>query len=587
MAVQLFLNDTEVIPDSTQEVRITKENPYFTLSDSYTLDVSLPLDIFQNRIFFKSIHRIEASKTHSEYACRLLCDNALVMEGTARIVQVTDALVKIQLAAGVSALKMSGEQEDMYIDRIVSRKSGQRNTLGNQFLDPGWTYPGEGDGCSGYGVVMYDSSSGMVVNLCDIDSPFGRYPNYYSECPRLTDIMRLVAAGLGFEVDLSCLPAACNSIFVVTAAQGTWARKLPHWTVKEFLTEFQNFFGCTFVRSGSRSLTLVPLSEYAHNPEQVIEPLDEFQASFSAEDDADGVMNSNIEFSMESSDTEIVGDDVLEQAQYKAEYASESAMKSAFAGESADIRMRKLYKVNGETYIGWQTVEERYELKRIAPFNPLSRFAGADTVSLRIVPAYMQEDVECSIMMLNGLASYEQLTFSMAMPSVSNPYGLNSAFDKDTGNQEEKPTMQELVEGTETVTGDSDKPDVMNVVFIDGNTDELVLNTRSRGEVTFCIHAAFTDYSFKPQFGNNRRRWSFSLNELKGCEFFLGQLHQTGFSLSHRVKHVFRFLADAIPDPTRIYIIRNKRFGCEKIEANIKDGQLERLMTGYFYEMTS
>ena len=124
MAVQLFLNNREVSIDSSQEIKITKENPYFTLSDSYTLDVSIPLDVLQNRKFFGSLNRIEKSKQYQEYTCRLLCSNALIMEGTARIVQSTDLVVKVQLACGVSALKMSSEQEGTYIDKIGLEKEG-------------------------------------------------------------------------------------------------------------------------------------------------------------------------------------------------------------------------------------------------------------------------------------------------------------------------------------------------------------------------------------------------------------------------------------------------------------------------------
>ena len=37
MAVKLLLDNQEVITDSTQEIKITRENPYFTLSDSYLM----------------------------------------------------------------------------------------------------------------------------------------------------------------------------------------------------------------------------------------------------------------------------------------------------------------------------------------------------------------------------------------------------------------------------------------------------------------------------------------------------------------------------------------------------------------------
>jgi hypothetical protein len=46
-------------------------------------------------------------------------------------------------------------------------------------------------------------------------------------------------------------------------------------------------------------------------------------------------------------------------------------------------------------------------------------------------------------------------------------------------------------------------------------------------------------------------------------------------------------MAEFMPDPTDVFIIRNKRYGCEKIEANITADGFDRLMTGYFYEMTS
>ena len=91
----------------------------------------------------------------------------------------------------------------------------------------------------------------------------------------------------------------------------------------------------------------------------------------------------------------------------------------------------------------------------------------------------------------------------------------------------------------------------------------------------------------KKQLSNNRSRWSFSLNELKGYDFYLGQLHKINFRCSHNVKHIFKFLSDNIPDADNIFIIGGKRYACEKIEASIKQGNLDRLMTGYFYEMLS
>ena len=107
------------------------------------------------------------------------------------------------------------------------------------------------------------------------------------------------------------------------------------------------------------------------------------------------------------------------------------------------------------------------------------------------------------------------------------------------------------------------------------------------GQTSHTIHLAFTDYNFKRQLSNNRSMWSLSLNELRGYDFYLGQLHRLTFRCSHQVKHIFRFLSDSIPEPTDVFLIHGKRFACEKIEASIRDGNLDKLMTGYFYEITS
>ena len=52
-----------------------------------------------------------------------------------------------------------------------------------------------------------------------------------------------------------------------------------------------------------------------------------------------------------------------------------------------------------------------------------------------------------------------------------------------------------------------------------------------------------------------------------------------------KVKHIFKFVEERMPDPRDIFIIRGKKYGCEKIEANVNGEGFNKLMTGYFYEM--
>lgn len=585
--VKLFLENTEVIIDSTQSIKVTKENPYLTQSESYTLDVSLPLSILQNRQFFGNMQRIDTTKSNREYSARLMNGNDIILEGTARIVQSTDLVVKVQLANGVSALKMSSEQEGEYIDALITEPSvrnwAQSDGEDWHCLDYG---PIEIARHKGYGAILYDQSSELVVNAAagTIYNQW-RY-NAVSECPRLIDVAFLVAEELGYELDLTYLPEACEHIYIMSSIQGNIGKKLPHWTVKEFLEEFQNFFGCAFVRDGNRRLKLSPLSSFINNKATSITPVDGCQVDYGQEDGTKGVMSSNLEFSMTESDTEIIDQEILEQAVYDETYQSIGAMENAFLADNIITKMRKIYRCNGEVYVGWEKDENSYELQKVAPFNPMIRFEGNGSVGLKIAPAYIEQDVECEVALRYNSTEGQTKVFKYTahLPKVDNPFGIT--LMKKNGDPDSS-TLQDLIEGTEKITSEDEKSDIMSVAFVDGLEERIKLEAEDGSSYSNVpIHLAFTDCNFKKQFTNNRKKWSFSLNELQGYDFFLGQMHQIGFHTEGKVKYIVKFISEAIPSPTDIFIINGKEFACEKIEADIKEGELDNLMTGYFYGLT-
>lgn len=49
---------------------------------------------------------------------------------------------------------------------------------------------------------------------------------------------------------------------------------------------------------------------------------------------------------------------------------------------------------------------------------------------------------------------------------------------------------------------------------------------------------------------------------------------------------LIKFLSDDVPDTKKIFVFRNKKFICDKIDINITDNGIDKLMTGYFYELT-
>ena len=99
-------------------------------------------------------------------------------------------------------------------------------------------------------------------------------------------------------------------------------------------------------------------------------------------------------------------------------------------------------------------------------------------------------------------------------------------------------------------------------------------------------YPAFTDYLLKKD--DNAEQppmWSLSLNP-SDAKYYIGQLHNNGFSFNMKAKYCVKFAYKGIPDAKRIFVIRNKKYGCEKIEVNITDEGVAEIKTAYLYELS-
>ena len=81
-------------------------------------------------------------------------------------------------------------------------------------------------------------------------------------------------------------------------------------------------------------------------------------------------------------------------------------------------------------------------------------------------------------------------------------------------------------------------------------------------------------------------RSSLSLNQYFTAGNSIGLFHKTGYKIDNKNSLEIKFKSDKIPDPSDIYIIRGKRFVCEKVEVEIKNDGIEPIMTGTFYMLT-
>lgn len=80
-------------------------------------------------------------------------------------------------------------------------------------------------------------------------------------------------------------------------------------------------------------------------------------------------------------------------------------------------------------------------------------------------------------------------------------------------------------------------------------------------------------------------QYSLSLIPIEGLSNLAANTINGSIVIGTKVRQCIKFIADSIPDPASIFLIHNRRFVCEKIEADIATDGLKKLLTGYFYEI--
>lgn len=126
---EFFLNAERVYPKDEGTWKLNIVNTFFEDAGSYTLEISFPLDVIENRNVFGSINRQDVSKRPATFDAKIVADSKLVFCGTAKITGVTDTEVKLQMLGGNSKVNFWTKAEKMYIDEFDYEYTDYNNTM--------------------------------------------------------------------------------------------------------------------------------------------------------------------------------------------------------------------------------------------------------------------------------------------------------------------------------------------------------------------------------------------------------------------------------------------------------------------------
>ena len=622
--ITCIINGHKAYPISTSSIKVTYANQYVTDDGEYTYDITFPMNILENRVIFKNVSRLEVKKIVAKYDdCKLFCNSQLIMSGVGTILSANEKEIKLQIVGGKSRIKFNDRMTKHYIDEI---SFGTADKPGYT-VDKGWSqgikdlqkikdiYRLDEDKSQFLGVEgkwcfvpVRDETNDMIANFVGVDrtKQFIGYNAPYimnlAVQPNLMYIFRKVVEYEGYTLkrnDFDCKP--WNLLYIASAYKTReLCKALPHWSSYTFIEEFRKLFNATIVFDDIlKTCSVINASELTTADSIEVEPMDEFTTDYDEDGSFSTSSTANLEYNLGNSanrdNYEVITKKVFDNFEIvhsKELMGANKQFASTTLSWSEKQKRQTIIENFGNFYVYMVDENDNKSWKPAGIWSPLIRDSSSDDfVDLNISPA---AQVVENINFKSGLLEdkYYERRCLLSMPNDKESDSKECDVDDDGYSYT---SVQDALDDESALDNSEDEQECMNIFFIlpgrvqstDGSTTKLSwVGEKSRWP------QFLTDYRINEGFRLGIAHFEdsyFSLSLCMKSEFgttSLGTLHANGLKIDNKNCMEVKFKSDDIPDPSKIYIIRNKRFVCEKIEMEVKDDAIEPVYTGYFYMLS-
>lgn len=614
--IECYIDGNRCYPSVNNKIKVTDENQFINDSGSYTYQISFPMSILENRKMFKNVSRMEVSKKLPTYEnCKIIVDNEVIISGKGTIISITNEVVKLQIIGGRSRIKFNSKFEQHYIDEIEFPPTGidiDTPVIGSNYKLYGWMKIDMSNteivGKRGEYVLnqVYDETNDVIANrIIVIKDGEDTKPYMYGIAvqPYLLYVLNKVIEYEGFTISRNDLDKEpWNRLVICNARKTTKINEaLPHWSVYKFLEEMRKLFNASFVfNEQTKTVDIISTNELIDNERVNYECIDDY----SVEHNEEGIKNvatSNIEYDWEDMESREIKDFIPQKilAQFPPQlYESEIAIIQATQSWPKKDKMTTLFKIAGEQsyYIYVKANDNICVLTQIGYFNGLYRDESKETEKLKITPVAMierrrwKEDESSLFRLLDSQSNY--LIFIPAMKNERES-DVESVSVDDEG--EYYISVEDALSDTDLIDKDNSDSDERIQIMFQANSAFNYANSTAehpaidgRTELSdYRNPTVFTDYRRNVEIVDNKERASLSLNLMPqdyGNIDYLNK-HATNININTNDVYCIKFLCVGRPDPTKLYIFNSKLFICQKIESEIGDEGINRIKTGYFYEV--
>ena len=622
--ITCIINGHRAYPISTSSIKVTYANQYVTDDGEYTYDITFPMDILANREIFKNVSRFEVAKNIAKYDdCNLYVDSRIIMSGVGTILSVNQNEVKLQIVGGKSRIKFNEKLTKHYIDEMdlgIADKPGYT-------VDKGWSqgfknlqkindiYRLDDDKSKFLGVEgkwcfvpVRDETNNMIANFVGVDKT-KQFIGYNAPFimnlavqPNLMHIFRKVVENEGYTLkrnDFDCKP--WNLLYIASAYKTRELRKaLPHWSSYTFIEEFRKLFNATIVFDDIlKTCSVINASELTTTDSIKIEPMDEYTTDYDEDGSISTSSTANLEYNLGGSANrgsyEVISKKVFEN--FENFHSEEISLDNQFVSTTllwSEKKKRQTIIENfGDYYIYVEDENGKKSWKLAGVWSPLIRDKSSeDYVDLNISPAaQVVEDINFKTGLLED--KYYEKRCLLSIPNDKEPDSKESDVDDDGFSYT---SVQDAIDDESTLDKSEDDQECMNIFFIlpgrvqiggPNQTSLSWVGNKSRWPQFLTDYRINADYRYSGIADIFYDFYSLSLRKKREIgTTCLGSLHDNGLKIDNKNCMEIKFKSDEIPDPSKIYIIRNKRFVCAKIEMEVKDDAIEPIYTGYFYMLS-
>lgn len=629
--ITCIINGHKAYPISTSSIKVTYANQYVTDDGEYTYDITFPMNILENRVIFKNVSRLEVKKNIAKYDdCKLFCNSQLIMSGVGTILSVNEKEIKLQIVGGKSRIKFNDRLTKHYIDEIPFGTADKPGYTVDKGWSQGWKglqkikdiYRLDDDKSKFLGVEgkwcfvpVRDETNDMIANFVGVDktkvfigynAPFIGNPAVQ---PNLMYIFRKVVEYEGYTLkrnDFDCKP--WNLLYIASAYKTRELRRaLPHWSSYTFIEEFRKLFNATIVFDDiQKTCSVIKKSELTSADSVAIEPLDEYTTDYDEDGSFSTSSIANLEYNLGDSanrdNYEVISKKVFEN--FKIVHSTgtwdpQNQFKGTTQSWSEKQKRQTIIECNGSYYIYVENEDGSKTWQLAGVWSPLIRDSSSDDyVDINISPAaQVVEDINFKTAII-GEDNYYEKRCLLSIPNDKEPDSKECDVDDDGYSYT---SVQDAIDDESTLDKSEDDQECMNIFFIipgevqDDNKFSWV-RAKSRWPKFKTDYRINKEYcgSTEGGFGGNgggtfKEKYPYSLSictKSTNDVVTLGCLHDNGLRLDNKNCMEVKFKSEEIPDPSKIYIIRNKKYVCEKIEMEVKDDAIEPVYTGYFYMLS-